>query len=725
MNRHRLKATFVTLFLAASLAISSTGDAAQKLILKGLNVTHSCLNALVQVQTGVTVPAQSIYWSCSQIPYHETETLIYDDATASCSSWSEFTSTTTSNIHDTSILYSSRSGSLESLLGGYFVQNHNAIIEYDPTTGLVAENVSAICAQAGPVPPLPPPPPGNLITKGAFLKASNTLSQNQFGSSLAVSGNTLVVGAPRENSDSSGVNGDETNSGATASGAVYVFVFAENEWQQQAYLKASNTDAGDTFGNAVAISGDTIVVGAREESSNARGVNADQDNNDVRDAGAAYVFVRDGTNWEQQAYLKASNTDFPSEAFGHSVAIDGDIIVVGADEEASRASGVNGDQTDNGSTSGAAYVFVRDGTSWSQDAYLKASNNNWDDPDNRRFGQSVAISGTTIVVGDYFEPSNATGVNGDELDRSASRAGAAFVFQHNGENWYQQAFLKASNTESFDNFAVSVAISDDTIVVGAWGEDSNGDQSDNSDNGAGAAYVFTRSRTIWSQQAYLKAANVMLDQAFGFSVSISGDALVVGANREDVSASGVNGNAFDQYGSAYLFRRDGAHWHETLYLKAANADKGDQFASSVAVGGAGIVVGAPWEDSDSKGIDGSGSNNLQANSGAAYVIMPHKEIVVEPAEEPPAPGTLVTITADGFKSTTLVQAYLLSEPILLGEEIADSNGEVTFQVRIPLEFTSGDHSFLLVGQNPDDSERRLASPITIESTGIIFGDGFE
>src|SRR5207244_1078890 len=129
---------------------------------------------------------------------------------------------------------------------------------------------------------------------------------------------------------------------AGGSGAAYVFVRNGTNWTQQAYLKASNTDGGDFFGWSVAVSGDTVVVGAWGEASNATGVNGNQSDNSGRAAGAAYIFVRNGTNWSQQAYLKASNTGQGEELFGHSVAISGDTVVVGARGEASNATGVNG-----------------------------------------------------------------------------------------------------------------------------------------------------------------------------------------------------------------------------------------------------------------------------------------------------------------------------------------------------------------------------------------------
>src|SRR5205085_8646184 len=210
----------------------------------------------------------------------------------------------------------------------------------------------------------------------------------------------------------------------------------------------------------------------------------------------------------QQAYLKPSNTD-ANDRFGSSVAVSGDTAVVGASAEDSGATGVGGDASDNSaSSSGAAYTFTRSGTTWSQQAYLKASNT----AINGQFGSAVSISGDTAVVGAQGDPSLGTGVNGDETNSGASNAGAAYVFNRSGGSWSQQVYLKASNTDIGDRFGVAVAISADTVVVGAYDEDSNatvvnGDQNDDSEAAAGAAYVYVRSSGAWSQQAYLKASN--------------------------------------------------------------------------------------------------------------------------------------------------------------------------------------------------------------------------
>ena len=403
---------------------------------------------------------------------------------------------------------------------------------------------------------------GNTWSQQAYLKASNSDENDQFGEAVTISGETIVVGASREDSDADGVNGDQGDNSAENSGAAYVFVRSGNTWSQQAYLKASNSEgggfSGDRFGESVAISGDTIVVGASREDSDADGVNGDQGDNSTDDSGAAYVFVRSGSTWSQQAYLKASNTD-RFDQFGEAVTISEDTIVVGSRFESSNAIGVNGDQGNNrADSSGAAYVFARSGSTWSQQAYLKASNTDVSD----QFGLQVATSGDTVVVGAAGENSDADGVNGDQGDNSAENSGAAYVFVRAGNTWSQQAYLKASNSGEGDFFGFSLAISGDTIVVGAFGESSaaegvDGDESDNSESATGAAYVFERSGSTWSQQAYLKASNSNENDQFGSSVAISSGTIVAGAIIEGSVATGINGDQSDNSafftGAAYVF----------------------------------------------------------------------------------------------------------------------------------------------------------------------------
>jgi len=268
---------------------------------------------------------------------------------------------------------------------------------------------------------------GTTWTQQAYVNASNTEEDDNFGWSLALAGDTLAVAAVGEDSSAKGVGGSQAN-GASASGAAYVFSRSGTTWTQQAYIKASNTEAGDLFGCSLALDGDTLAVGANQEASNATGVNGNQNNDLASDSGAVYVFSRSGAAWAQQAYIKASNTE-AYDKFGRSLALDGDILAVGATGEASNAHGVNGNQADNSmAISGAAYVFSRSGGAWTQRAYVKASNTQADD----YFGYSVALSGGTLAVGAPYEDSLATGVGGSQADGPAGSSidsGAVYLFR--------------------------------------------------------------------------------------------------------------------------------------------------------------------------------------------------------------------------------------------------------------------------------------------------------
>ena len=387
---------------------------------------------------------------------------------------------------------------------------------------------------------------GTAWDQRAFLKASNADAEDLFGWSVSLDGTTLAVGAYREQSNATGVNHDQTDNSLTIAGAVYVFVGSGQSWSQQVYLKASNTDSFDNFGSSVSLDGDTLAVAAIGESSNATGINGDQANNLADSSGAVYVFVRNGTNWSQQAYLKASNTD-ADDLFGWSISLNGDTLAVGAVEEDSASPAAGGSQGDNSvANSGAVYVFVRNGTSWSQQAFLKASNaaaEAW-------FGSAVSLSGNTLAVGADAEDSAATGVNGDQHNSAAVSSGAVYVFTRTGGIWSQQAYLKASNTDAGDNFGISVSLDGNFLAVGAYGEDSNtagfnGNQADNSYPNSGAVYVFARTGATWSQQIYLKADHSEAGDVFGNPVSLKNGSLVVGSSREDSSSPRVGGSPSD------------------------------------------------------------------------------------------------------------------------------------------------------------------------------------
>lgn len=471
-----------------------------------------------------------------------------------------------------------------------------------------------------------------------YVKASNTLPTSFFGGAVALSadGSTLAVGSFGEDSAAIGVDGDQTNTLARSSGAVYVYARSGTSWVQQAYVKASNTGANDNFGDSLALSADgsALVVGARFEDGSSPGVNGNPFNNAANNAGAAYVFRRTAGTWAQEAYVKASNPHFGT-LFGAAVAIsgDGETFAVGSPDENSAATGINGNHADTSATgAGAVYVYRRVVGTWAQEAYVKASNTGVVDS----FGGSVALSndGATLAVGAQFEDSAATGVNGNQLDNSASNAGAAYVFTRSAGTWSQQAYLKAFNTGAVDYFGRKVSLSADgsSLAVSAPGEASaamnvSGDPLDNSLPDAGAVYLFTRSAGVWSQRAYLKATNTAHQDHFGYSLALSADgtALAVGAAFEDGGVAGVDGNPLDnsvsQAGAVYLYTGFGSAWRPQSYLKPSNPGLGDLLGYSVAISGDGsfVATGAPYEDGSATGVNGP-INDAAGDGGAVYVF---------------------------------------------------------------------------------------------------------
>lgn len=475
-----------------------------------------------------------------------------------------------------------------------------------------------------------------------YFKASHSGKNDLFGISvdLSANGHTLVVGAIGEDSNATGIDGNELDSSAVSAGAVYVFTQDNTGvWAQQAYIKASNTEQDDFFGYSVALSsdGDTLAVGTYEEDSNATGIDGNESDNSVASAGAVYVFTRDNTGtWAQQAYVKASNTE-QEDFFGYRVALnaDGDTLAVGAYGEDSNATGIDGDESDNSvQEAGAVYVFMRNESgTWSQQAYIKASDVRVIDS----FGSSLSLSGSgdTLAVGAFGEDSNATGINGDQINIDARASGAVYVFIRDASgSWAQQAFIKASNTEEFDYFGHSTALSLDgrTLAVGAIFEDSkatgiNGDEMDNSVSGAGAVYVFNQdSNGDWLQQAYIKASNPDPNDYFGYSITLSsdGDTLAVGAYGEDSETTGIDGEQFDNSvsdsGAVYVFIRDiSGSWMQQAYVKASNF--GGYFGESTALSADGnmLAVGAEHEDSSANGINGEQLDYAAQSSGAVYL----------------------------------------------------------------------------------------------------------
>jgi FG-GAP repeat protein len=513
------------------------------------------------------------------------------------------------------------------------------------------------------------------VKQVAYIKASNAEAYDHFacgggnqghtGTSIALSGdaNTMAVGAPFESGGSRGVNGNQNDNSMYAAGAVYVYVRQGQAWTQQAYVKASNPGLNDHFGSSVALSrdGNTMAVAAHWEASGATGINGNQNDDSIPQAGAVYIFTRTGTNWTQQAYIKASNTGNAAQGdgdqFGFSLALsgDGNTVAVGAITEDSGARQINGNQNDDmAQSAGAVYVFSRTGTTWTQQAYVKSANQ--DAGDLMGFSVALSFDGNTLAAAAFNEGGGGRSINPPDDNKSLT-SGALYVFTRQNGAWSQEAYIKGSRSETSDGFGFATSISADgnTIAVGSGDEacltpgiDPPGCADDappgrGANIWVGAVYVFVRNGTTWSEQSFIKAPNARPYNSFGVRLALSGDgnALAVTSYLEDNAGHGVrppqvsqfliqeifnawreHKNEAEESGAAYLFTRTGGKWTAGAYIKGDNTDAGDEFGSAVAISGDGhtMVFGAHQEDSAARGVNGNQADNTASDSGAAYVF---------------------------------------------------------------------------------------------------------
>jgi hypothetical protein len=372
----------------------------------------------------------------------------------------------------------------------------------------------------------------------AKLTASDAVAGDRFGYAVSASNGTIVVGAPYDD-----VRGIEQ-------GSVYVFTRTSIGWFGQAKLTANQAVGLDHFGNSVSVSGDTVLIGAA-------------DDDDVgSDDGSAYVYVRVNGEWIQQARLTPSDAT-AGDRFGFAVSVLGDTAVISAPED-----------DDLGSGSGSAYVYARRAGVWAQQAKLVAGDGAALD----YFDHSVSVSNDTVVIG-----------AGDD-DHVAQDAGSAYVYIRAGGGWTQQAKLTASDARANDYFGVSVCVSGDTAMIGAWADDDAGSSS-------GSAYVFTRSDGTWSQEAKLTASDAAAGDLFGGSVFVSGHTAVVGAYGND--DAGIDS------GSAYIVDLD------------QSADFGDAPAPYPTLrtdGGAAHTVVAGFHLGASVDLESDGRTSLEADA---------------------------------------------------------------------------------------------------------------
>jgi hypothetical protein len=495
---------------------------------------------------------------------------------------------------------------------------------------------------------------GGPAPTGTMLTASDGAADDWFGRSVAVDGDTVVVG-----SDAADVGG------VFNQGAAYVFVRDGDGWVEQARLTASDGGSSDQFGFAVAVAGDTALIGSADD--------------------AAYVFTRDGGTWTEQAKLVPSDgAEF--DRFGIAVALSGDggTALIGA-----RQAVVAGRRNQ-----GAAYVFTRDGTTWTERAKLTASDGAAFDV----FGDAVALSdggGTAVVGAEFHDP------GGNDAQ------GAAWVFVRDGDAWTEQGKLTAAAGVSGDRLGDSVAVSGDTVLVGAGFPNAM----------RGAVYAFTRDGEAWTEQATLTASDASANAWFGNSVALVGDTALVGAWFADGQ------------GAAYQFGRDGNGWTEQLKLTASERGPNDQYGSAVALAGDGSAVVGAWQ-TDPAGV---------RDQGAAHV---YQLDVPEPA--PPVievdPAALSVALDAGDTATEPVTIGNLGEAVLAWSVSAaprcDAPGEVPWlgvapdrgrtaggasgEVTATLDasgLTAGEYEAALCVESNDPATPLVEVPVALTVTG--------
>jgi len=410
---------------------------------------------------------------------------------------------------------------------------------------------------------------------------------------VSLDGDYAVIGAYWD--DDNGYN----------SGSAYIFHKSGTIWTEQAKITASDGLAEDYFGISVSISGDYAVIGAY------------QDDDNGSNSGSVYIFHRNGTTWTQQAKLTASDGSY-EDHFGISVSISGDYVVIGANRD-----------DDNGNNSGSAYIFHRTGTTWTQQDKIIAS----DGANQDLFGYPVSISGDYAVIGSYRD------------DDNGNNSGSAYIFYKSGTTWTQQTKLTASDGSAEDWFGISISISGDYAIIGAYNDDDNGAES-------GSSYIFHRVGTTWTQQDKITASDGAGEDGFGRSVSINGDYALIGAYNDNDS------------GSSYVFHKIGTIWTEQSKITASDAATNDFFGISVSINGDYALIGAYYDDDD--GTE-SGSAYIYYND-AVFIEEEQVNIPVNTIlyDNYPNPFSISTTIAFELQQASTVQITIYSH---LGKQV--------------------------------------------------------
>ncbi len=424
----------------------------------------------------------------------------------------------------------------------------------------------------------------------------------------------------------------------------------ETDIKFKAYIKSDFPEASDDFTH-VALWNDTLVIGASSEDSAQTVVSNTIPNDNGKEAsGAVMVYKRTAGVWALDAYIKAPNAEF-GDYFGGGVEIYDNTIAVGAIRESGAFSTItNGDGsnfplnsagTGSISSAGAVYIFKKSSSLWAPEAYIKPLNPSAND----FFGwNAIALYQDTLAVGvpneDGGQTSITNGNNPPSVDgNSLSDSGAVYVFRRTGTIWTQEAYIKPSFPDANDNFGWSVSIHEDTLVIGAYSEDSNQStishssemgSSNNTLTDSGAAYVYKRTGSNWQPEAFIKASNASSNSNFGSSVAVSGDTIVISAHAEDGNGSTVVNSATapsasgsTNSGAAYIYKRSNGIWQQEAYIKAPNRVSGDAFGRNVNLDGNQLVVCANQNSSSSTIINDDPTtlptDTGSTDSGSCYI----------------------------------------------------------------------------------------------------------
>ena len=443
---------------------------------------------------------------------------------------------TTTNVPDGTVLYMvapSGSGPYTSSTATFVINSNYGTVNLTPTADSTTEGPKTLVVfiREGSASGTTLAQTGNITindtsidpswVQQAKLTSSNNSGSDRFGERVAIDGDTAVVGAYFYDR-SGGINSPK--------GAAYVFTRSGSTWTQRAMIQSNDIAVGDYFGITVAISGNTIIVGAQYE---------DGSSSSVTNYGSVYVFTGSGSSWTQQAKLVDPNPSTNDWFGSHSIAISGNTIVLGS---------ILSDDT--ATNSGTAHIYTRSGSAWTYKTQLESS----DVAAYDRFGAGIAIDGDTVLIGAYGEGGSGT-----------SR-GAVYVFtsNNNWSSWSQQAKLTASDAQDYDYFGYGLDLDGDTAVIGAFGED------DSPGTGSGSAYVFTRSGTTWSQQQKLTPSDSAEYFDIGLSVAIEGDIIALGARGADSDT-----------GAVYIFKLDGGTWTEEEKLVSDEGAESDELGERI------------------------------------------------------------------------------------------------------------------------------------------------